>query len=98
MLAFPTNDFHQELATNAQIQNFVRDKFPLVQFPVFGTSSLRENPVYQVLQQQIPDRRVSHNFFKYLVDRQGRAQQLFTKQQDPLSLAPYIEALLVESD
>ena len=94
VLAFPTNDYHQELATNAEIQQFLAAQYPQVNFPVFGISSLRDNPVYQRLQQQIPNQHVQHNFFKYLVDRDGRATHLFTKKQDPLSLAPYIEALL----
>lgn len=96
VLAFPTNDFHQEFDTNEEIQNFLGDKFPDVNFPVFGTSSLRENSVYQTLQQQIPDQHVKHNFYKYLVDRNGVATQLFTKKQDPLSLAPHVEALLAK--
>ena len=94
VLAFPTNDFHQELATNPEIQSFLVEHFPQVNFPVFGISTLQDNPVYQTLQQQLPDQHVQHNFFKYLVDRKGRATHLFTKKQDPLSLAPYIEALL----
>lgn len=98
VLAFPSNDYHQEFETNQEIQSFLGDKFPEVNFPVFGVSSLRKNPVYQQLQKQVPDQRVQHNFFKYLVDRQGTATRLFTKKQDPLSLAPEIEALLAKND
>lgn len=94
VLAFPSGDFHQELDTNDEIQEFVHEKFPDVTFPVFGKSSLQENAVYRQLKRQMPGTEVKHNFFKYLVNRDGVAVKFFTKPQDPLSLRPDIEALL----
>jgi glutathione peroxidase-family protein len=98
VLAFPTNDFHQELATNRDIQIFLRDHFePGMTFPVFGISSLRTNPVYRTLQEQLPNDVVQHNFYKYLVDRQGIARKLYPKSQAPVELEADIEQLLLAS-
>jgi glutathione peroxidase len=98
VLAFPTNDFHQELSTNEEIRDFVESNFEQVTFPIFGLSSLRENPVYQSLQKQLPDAHVQHNFFKYLVDRNGKAVKMFHKKEDPITLTEEIERLLDQGD
>ena len=94
MLAFPTNDFHQEQGSNEAIQLFVKEKFPQVNFPIFGKSSLSRNPVYQRLERHLPNDYVKHNFFKYLVNRKGRAVKLYDKKTPPLSLQDAIEELL----
>lgn len=98
MLAFPTNDFHQELSTNEEIKAFVKSNFEQVTFPIFGLSSLRENPVYQALQKQLPNAHVQHNFFKYLVDRNGNAVKMFHKKEDPMTLTGEIESVLYQGD
>jgi glutathione peroxidase-family protein len=87
-------DFHQELESNEKIQEFVSDKFPEATFPVFGKSSLKNNVVYQSLKRQMPQHVVKHNFYKYLVNREGIAVKFFTKPQEPLSLKKNIEELL----
>ena len=94
MLAFPISDFRQEYSTNEEIAAFLKSNFGQVNFPVFGVSSLADNPVYTALRKQLPDAHVEHNFFKYLVDRQGRAVKFFHKKQDPLTLTEEIERLL----
>jgi glutathione peroxidase len=94
ILAFPSNDFFQELDNNEDIHHFLQNQFPEVTFPIFGTTSLKENPVYQELQRQLPDVHVQHNFFKYLVGRDGVAVALFHKKQDPFTLRPAIEEML----
>lgn len=95
VLAFPSNDFHQELKTNQDVHNFLQEQFKnKINFPVFGITSLADNPVYQQLRKHIPDQQVQHNFFKYLVDRNGIAQALFHKKQDPITLEPNIEKVL----
>jgi glutathione peroxidase-family protein len=44
-------------------------------FPVFGQSRLADNPVYELMSKQLnmpeSEAKVHHNFFKYLVDRNG---------------------------
>jgi glutathione peroxidase len=94
VLAFPTNDFNQELGSNEQIQEYVSEHFPQVSFPVFGMTSLKDNPVYQTFQRQLPNAHVQHNFFKYLVDQNGVAVSMFHKKEDPLTLEEHIEKLL----
>lgn len=96
VLAFPTNDFHQEPGSNEQILGFVKESFPQVTFPIFGKQSLAENPVYQRFERHLPNDVVKHNFFKYLVNRQGIAVKMFDKKQEPLSLQEEIEKLLEE--
>lgn len=98
MLAFPTNDFHQELASNEDIQAFVKSNFAQVTFPIFGLSSLQDNVVYKALREQLPEAHVQHNFFKYLVDRNGKAVTMFHKKDDPLTLTEEIEKLLDQSE
>jgi glutathione peroxidase len=94
VLAFPSNDFFQELDSNEDIHHFLQNEFPEVTFPIFGTTSLKENPVYQELQRQLPNEHVQHNFFKYLVGRDGVAVSLFHKRQDPVTLKPAVEEML----
>ena len=98
-MAFPTNDFRQELGTNERIRDFLDKSFPdAITFPVLGMSTLKDNPVYQALAGHLPNDKVRHNFFKYLVDRRGVAVKLFTKKQDPLDFEDEIEALLDASE
>ena len=47
VLAFPSNDFHQELGSNEEIASFWSNEHPEATFPVFALSSLADNPVYQ---------------------------------------------------
>jgi glutathione peroxidase len=94
VLAFPSNDFHQELETNQEISNFWKEQYPEADFPVFASTSLTTNPVYQRFKEHLPHERVGHNFFKYLVNRQGIAVKLFTKKQDPFSFKADILELL----
>jgi glutathione peroxidase-family protein len=44
VLAFPIDDFRQELKSNKEIENFVHENFPQVDFPIFSLSSLPLNP------------------------------------------------------
>ena len=97
VLAFPTNDFHQELETNEEISGFWSNQFPEATFPIFSLSSLADNPVYQRIRQQLPESHVKHNFFKYLVNRDGVAVKMFTKKQDPLSLKEEIQQFLQDT-
>ena len=54
-----------------------------------------EQEVYSLLKTHIPGK-VPHNFFKYLVGRDGRAIHRYEKKQDPNSFAADIEKLLAE--
>jgi glutathione peroxidase len=91
-LAFPISNFHQELDSNDKIQEFVTKEYPEANFPIFGLSSLEENVVYQQLQSS--GNKVRWNFFKYLVDRNGKVVEFYDKRQNPSTLANDIETLL----
>merc|ERR1712183_112120 len=86
ILAFPTDDFRQEPGSNAVIKGKVMDLlgpeiFNNPNFVLFSKSSLRENPVYNLLQKQMPDRKVKHNFFKYLISKDGMPISFHTKKE-----------------
>jgi len=60
--------------------------------------SVALHPVYANLVLQMPSEGdVEHNFFKYLVNKQGIAVNRFTKKQDPMTFEKEITALLEES-
>jgi glutathione peroxidase-family protein len=96
ILAFPIQDFHQEYDTNLEIQAFIKDHYPHTNFPIFSVSTMKDNVLYQQLQQQLPTQQVRHNFYKYLVGPDGIAVQLYPKSQSPLSLLEDIEQLLLQ--
>jgi len=87
---------------DAEIASFVEAKFPeakqrLVLFAKthVTANSHQQHPVYAALQRHLPaDGPVPHNFFKYLVGRDGIAVRRFHKRQDPLDLEADIRALL----
>lgn len=84
VLGFPSNDFRQEKASNREIAEFCESNFG-VRFPMFAASSVRgeeANPVFRALAQE-SRRPPSWNFFKYVVDRQGRVVASFGSSTSP---------------
>ncbi len=77
ILAFPTNDFHQETGTNDEIQSFVQEhlgeQYDNPNFVLFHKSTLAHNPIYKKLREHMPEpeHEVRHNFYKYLIGRDG---------------------------
>lgn len=101
VLAFPTNEFNQELGSNEEIKAFLQEHFPNLNFPVFGLSeSLQSNPVYKNLAEQMPAKDIKWNFYKYLIDRKGQAIAFYDKKQFPMTengiIISDIEKLLEE--
>jgi glutathione peroxidase-family protein len=96
VLAFPTTDFHQELKSDAAVQEFLDARYPDVDFPIFATTSLATNPVYIALRKQMPQAVVQHNFYKYLVNQRGIAVKFYPKNREPFSLKHDIAVLLAE--
>jgi len=97
VLAFPISDFHQELGSNEEILSFVQENFPQVDFPLFGLSSLDESPVYQAISKQKPGDSVKWNFYKFLVDGNGRVVDVFDLHVNPMKIAGRIDELLDEA-
>jgi len=85
VLGFPSGDFGgQELGSNAQIADFCEDQFA-VKFPMFAKSSVRGSQANPVFAELIAQSQTSPkwNFYKYLVDREGRTVQVFSSITDP---------------
>ena len=95
-MAFPISDFRQELGSNEEIEAFIHENFPQVDFPVFGLTTLEASPVYQNLRNQVPEHQVKWNFFKYLVDGNGLVVNVYDQRVDPLGLTEDIEKMLAE--
>jgi len=100
VVGFPSNDFGgQEPGTNTEIAEFCRLTYG-VQFPMFEKTSVTkvsENPLFASLRESTGV--APHwNFYKYVVDRDGRAVAGYgsrTKPTDP-DLVRTIERLLAE--
>jgi glutathione peroxidase len=104
VLGFPCNQFgRQEPASAAEIGAFCERNYG-VSFPVFAkidVNGANAHPLYRFLKQSKPGAlgiftggRISWNFTKFLVDRQGRVVERYRPTKAPLALATQIEQLL----
>ena len=98
VIAFPMSDFRQELGSNEEIEEYVKENFPQVDFPIMSLSSLSTNPVYKILQEEGGSDGVKWNFFKYLVDGNGQVVKMYDQRTNPLSLTGDIESLLEDEE
>ena len=96
ILAFPTNDFHQEPGTNEDIEFKVKEllgeQYLNPNFILFHKSTLQHNPIYKALRTHLPDHEVKNNFYKYLVGRDGVPVAFYTMKQSLFD----IEAAIVD--
>lgn len=100
VLAFPSNDFKQELASDAEVQEFCSLDYG-VEFPLFARSAVvgsDANPLFRALAAApggigAPP---EWNFTKYLLDREGRPVARFAPNVEPNEprLTNQLEALL----
>ena len=84
VLGFPSNDFSQEPAANAQIADFCENTFG-VKFPMFGKTTV-SGPGAVPLDQQLAAQtgaRPAWNFHKYLLARDGRVVASYPSQVEP---------------
>jgi len=90
VLAFPSNDFKQEIGANSDIQSFAKKQYG-VTFPIFDkapVSGLQKQPVYEFLVEQksgILFRDISWNFEKFLINRQGQVIERWNSMTSPSS-------------
>jgi len=96
ILAFPTNDFHQEEGSDEDIEIKVKeslgeDLYQSKHFLLFRKGSLADNPVYQLLRKHMPEHRVQHNFFKYLIGRNGVPVGFYPKKTTLLNMEEDIQ-------
>ncbi len=98
VLGFPSNDFAQEPGTEAQIQTFCQLTYD-VEFPMFEKVHVAEGDKTHSFYRQLAKQAGGYpqwNFYKYLLDRQGRVIAHFPSRvtpQDPV-LVKAIEKLL----
>ena len=99
VLGFPSNDFRgQEPGTEKEIQEFCTLTYG-VKFPMFEKVSVKEgdaNPFYARLATEAGGRYPSWNFYKYLIDRNGKVVADYPSKVKPddADLVAKIEALL----
>jgi len=107
VLGFPSNQFaHQEPGTAEEIGAFCRQNYG-VSFPMFAKIDVNgrgAHPLYRFLKKQRPGRlgligagRISWNFTKFLVDRNGNVVARYGPSTAPNALIPAIERLLAAS-
>ncbi len=100
ILAFPSNQFIQEPGTNEQIRDFCSINFG-VTFPLFKkikVNGFSAHPLFVYLTKQARNslnlRRISWNFTKFLVDRNGRVVKRYKPATLPEDIAADIEKLV----
>tara|TARA_B100001029_G_C14869027_1_gene343456 strand:- start:138 stop:638 length:501 start_codon:yes stop_codon:yes gene_type:complete len=100
VLAFPSNDFRQELSTDEEIKDFCEAN--KLSFPIFAKGKVKgfeKQEVFKYLTEDSNGRSIGEirwNFEKFLVSREGRLVKRFRSSVDPnqdeISMA--IESLL----
>lgn len=90
ILAFPSNDFKQDPASNNEILSYAQKNYE-VSFPFFEKAPVMgadKQPVYQFLTEQkkgILFKDVLWNFEKFLVDRKGQVVDRWNSKKSPAS-------------
>ena len=98
VLGFPSNDFgNQDPGTEKQIRDFCRLTYS-VEFPMFEKTHVKKgkaDPLFQTLAEEA-GAYPKWNFYKYLIDRDGREVDYFSSMTSPQSakLVSAIEKLL----
>ncbi len=93
VLGFPSNDFgEQEPGTDEEISTFCKINFG-VTFPLFRKDHVKgenKQPVYRWLSSAVSngwnDDEPSWNFYKFLVDKQGRLDSICSSSVSPLKI------------
>ena len=100
VLAFPSNDFRQELSTNEEIKDFC-EVYEL-SFPIFAKGKVKgfeKKQVFKYLTEDSNGRSMGEirwNFEKFLVSREGKLVRRFRSNVDPNQdeITSAIESLL----
>jgi len=100
VLGFPSDQFHQEFATELEVGTFCRNRYG-VTFPVFQKVVLNgpnSHPLYEFLKSGargfLGTKAIKWNFTKFLVDRQGRVKSRFAPTTRPEKLEKAVQKLL----
>ncbi|WP_373974748.1 glutathione peroxidase [Chitinibacter sp. SCUT-21] len=84
VIGFPSNDFKQELESNAEIGDFCKLTY-MVEFPMMEKSSVTgksANPFYQQLI-KASDTSPKWNFYKYLIAPDGKTVTAYSSMTEP---------------
>ena len=100
VLAFPSNDFRQELSTNEEIKDFC--EVYEISFPIFAKGKVKgfeKQKVFKYLTEDSNGRSIGEirwNFEKFLVSREGKLVKRFRSSVDPNQdeITSAIESLL----
>ncbi len=92
IIAFPCNDFgSQEPGSNSEIAEFCEVNYG-VTFPVMNKINIRKKPIHPVYEWLTNsemngwnDSKPRWNFYKYLIDEEGKLIKLFGSSTSPLS-------------
>lgn len=90
VLAFPSNEFKQEKAENAEVQAFAKNEYGCT-FPFFDKAPVAgpdKQDVYKFLTEQKPGllfKEVSWNFEKFLINRKGQVIERWRSITKPSS-------------
>ena len=90
VIGFPSNDFlWQEPGSNDEIIDFCEENYG-VTFPMMSkvtVKGLKKHPIYQFLTQKsknnFKDSRVTWNFQKYLINKDGRIEKIISPRTRP---------------
>ena len=95
IVMYPSGDFKQELNTNKEIKEYIENNFykNFVLMNKVHVNGDNQDPIFTLLKKHIPGR-IGHNFFKYLVDKQGIPNHIYEKKDDPISIEDDIVRLL----
>ena len=100
VLAFPSNDFRQELSNNKEIKDFC--EVNEISFPIFAKGKVKgfeKQEVFKYLTEDLNGRsrgEIRWNFKKFLVNREGKLFKRFRSSLDPnqKEITKAIESLL----
>ena len=89
IIAVPCNQFGaQEPDSNEQVKEWVQENYQ-IEFPIIEKTDVigdDAHSVYQNLKEQIPDKDITWNFAKYLINAKGRALSFYEPGVDPENL------------
>ncbi|MGF7437163.1 glutathione peroxidase [Lentilactobacillus senioris] len=96
ILGLPSNQFHQELKTDKETAEYCAVHYG-VTFPM--THKIRVNgadadPLFTYLKEQTNSGRISWNFTKFLIDRNGQVVKRYSPRTKPEEILPDILAEL----
>ncbi|KRM94261.1 glutathione peroxidase [Lentilactobacillus senioris DSM 24302 = JCM 17472] len=96
ILGLPSNQFHQELKTDEETAEYCAVHYG-VTFPM--TRKIRVNgadadPLFTYLKEQTNSGRISWNFTKFLIDRNGQVVKRYSPRTKPGEILPDILAEL----